>query len=54
MNKIELGLYIDNFVKLNQKKNTRPNIGKFEQNSFFVIQNCFKENKNKPVAKSEF
>lgn len=50
MNKIELGLYIDNFVKLNPKKNIRPNIEKFEQNSFFVIQNCFKENKKSKLV----
>lgn len=41
----ELGYYIHHFVKLNPKKNKRPNLSKYNQNSFFVIQNSFKENK---------
>jgi len=50
MNKRELGLHIDNFVKLNPKKNTRPNINKYKQNSFFIIQNSFKENKKNIIT----
>lgn len=50
MTEKELGIHIDNFVKLNPKQNKIPNIDKYNQKSFFVIQNSFKENKKNIIT----
>lgn len=44
MNKQELGKHIDNFVKLNPKKNKYLKINQELNKSFFVIKSNFKEN----------
>ncbi|WP_252320415.1 hypothetical protein [Spiroplasma endosymbiont of Lariophagus distinguendus] len=44
MNKFELGKHINNFVKLNPKKNKFLKINQELNKSFFVIKNIFKEN----------
>lgn len=45
MTEKELGTHINNFVKLNPKQNKYLNFAKYNQNSFFTIQNKIKENK---------
>lgn len=44
MNKQELGKHIDNFIKLNPKKNKYIKINQELNKSFFVIKSNFKEN----------
>lgn len=43
MNKIELGKFINKFVKLNPKTNKYPNFNKYDLSSFSIIKNQFKE-----------
>ncbi|WDA54950.1 MAG: hypothetical protein PPFGHCPK_01431 (plasmid) [Spiroplasma endosymbiont of Drosophila atripex] len=46
----KISFYIWHFVKLNPKRNQKPCINKYHQNSFFVIKRIFKENKKYIIA----
>lgn len=50
MTSLDLGYYLKHFVKLNPRNYKYPNFEKYNQNSFFIIQNCFKENQKNIIS----